>query len=417
MYSILENYRAIFSGQWWPRERIRRLQERKLARLVRHAYATVPFYKRLFDAAGVSPESIASLDDLKRLPLTSKSVLNEYHHGELISSRFRHSALEYDSSSGSSGTPFAVYLDRRYVRNRNMRFLRGLIATGYRPGDRLLLITDRHGGKGKPWMRWEKASPEESPDRLLERVDRFRPAVLYGSGTPLRQLAGAIVDKGYSTGFLKSVVWTAETLDAKTRRLLERAFGAPVFDFYGLTEMGLVAWECPAHSGYHVSDDSVIVEYLPISKPDGPGRMVMTNLNLYSMPLIRYDTGDLGIARPDGRCSCGRGLSRLGRVEGRVVDTIKLPGGEMLSPYSFICRLEIVEGLQRFQIVQYTYDNITVFIKALPEARSRVEQDVRRICQGIVGDRVGVTVADLEDGRPQEMAKFRAVQSLVEQRA
>lgn len=414
MYSILDNYRAVFSGQWWHRERIRRLQESKLARLVRHAYASVPYYRNLFDTAGVSPAAIRTLDDLQRVPLTTKRILNQHDPEDLISSHFKRTQLEHDSSSGSSGTPFSVYLDRRYVLNRNMRFLRGLFAAGYRPGDRLLLITDRHGGHGKSWMRWEKASPEEPPDRLLQRIEALRPAVLYGSGTPLRQLAELMQHTGYCAAFLKAVIWTAETLDAQTRRLLERAFTTEVFDFYGLTEMGLVAWECPAHAGYHVSDDSVLVEYLPLRDSAGAYRMVMTNLNLYSMPLIRYDTGDLGIRQPAADCQCGRGLSRLERVEGRVVDMIKLSNGETFSPYSFICRLETLQGLQRFHILQDTSDHITVCFQSAPGERARLDQDIRRIVTGIVGERLDVTVTGLDTLDADGNGKFRAVRSLVE---
>lgn len=415
MYPILQNYRAVFSGQWWNAERIRRMQERKLARLVRHAYTTVPYYKNLFDQAGVSPAAIATLDDLKRLPVTTRWALNQHDPDELISSRFKRADLEHDSSSGSSGTPFSVYLDKHYVLNRNMRFLRGLTAAGYRPGDRLLLITDRHRGNGKSLIRWEKLSPEDSIDQLLERIIARRPAVLYGSGTPLRQLAEKILGTGCGITFLKAVVWTAETLDEKTRRFLERAFASKVFDFYGLTEMGLVAWECPAHAGYHVSDDSVIVEYLPLSGSGGPHRMVMTNLNLYSMPLIRYETGDLGVEQPAERCVCGRGLSRLGRVEGRVVDTIKLRSGETFSPYAFICKLETLDGLQRFHVLQDSYDHITVSVQTAPGAHVHIEQEIRRIVQGIVGSQLDVTISQLETLYPEENGKFRAVQSLVGQ--
>lgn len=412
---MLENYRAVFSGQWWNPERIRRMQERKLVRLVQHAYATVPYYKNLFDQAGVSPAAITTLDDLQRLPVTTKSTLKQHDPQDLISSGFRREDLEHDSSSGSSGTPFSVYLDKRYVFNRNMRFLRGLIAAGYRLGDRLLLITDRHGGNGKSWLRWKKLSPEEPADRMLDRLDALRPAVLYGSGTPLRQLAEKILETGHNIAYLKSVIWTAETLDEKTRHLLERAFGAKVFDFYGLTEMGLVAWECQAHNGYHVSDDSIIVEYLPITGAGSALRMAMTNLNLYSMPLIRYDSGDLAVAQPAERCSCGRGLSRLKRVEGRVVDTIKLRSGETFSPYSFICQLETLKGLERFHILQESYDHITVSVQSPPDARERLDQDIRRIVKGIVGDRLEVTLRELESSHAEENGKFRAVQSLVEQ--
>lgn len=143
--------------------------------------------------------------------------------------------------------------------------------------------------------------------------------------------------------------------------------------------------------------------------------MAMTNLNLYSMPLIRYDSGDLAVAQPTERCSCGRGLSRLVRVEGRVVDTIKLRSGETFSPYSFICQLETLEGLQRFHILQDTYEHITVSVQTAPGARTRLEQDIRRIVYGIVGDRLDVTLQDLETPQVEGNGKFRAVQSLVEQ--
>ena len=143
--------------------------------------------------------------------------------------------------------------------------------------------------------------------------------------------------------------------------------------------------------------------------------MVMTNLNLYSMPLIRYDSGDVGIAQPTERCRCGRGLSRLDRVEGRVVDTIKLRNGETFSPYAFICKLETLEGLQRFHILQDTYDHITVAFQSAHDDRARLDQVIRGIVNGIVGERLDVTLVNLDTLSPQGNGKFRAVQSLVEQ--
>jgi phenylacetate-CoA ligase len=139
----------------------------------------------------------------------------------------------------------------------------------------------------------------------------------------------------------------------------------------------------------------------------------MTNLNLYSMPLIRYDTGDLGFAQTSERCSCGRGLSRLDRVEGRVVDTIKLRDGDTFSPYSFICRLETLEGLERFHILQDSYDHITVSVQSAPGASTRLEQDIRGIVKGIVSDRLDVTITKRETLHQSRNGKFRTVQSLV----
>ncbi|MBU2479445.1 MAG: phenylacetate--CoA ligase, partial [Gammaproteobacteria bacterium] len=95
------------------------MQERKLVRLVQHAYTTVPYYRKLFDQAGISPSTIATLNDLQRIPVSTKQTLIQQDPNELISSRFKRAELQHDSSSGSSGTPFSVYLDKDYVLNRN----------------------------------------------------------------------------------------------------------------------------------------------------------------------------------------------------------------------------------------------------------------------------------------------------------
>jgi phenylacetate-CoA ligase len=413
MYRALRSYRAIFSGQWSDRQRTRRTQAQKLRRLLEHAYKTVPYYRKLFDEAGIVPAQCNSLDDLRRIPVTSKATLRQSEPRDLISTDYRPRDLEPDCSSGSTGTPFTVHLDKDYVLNRNLRFLRGLRAVGYRPGDKLLLITDRHGSKGKSWMRWKQVSLEEPADRLLETIDAYRPDVLYGFGAPLRQLAERITATGYRITFPIRIIWTAETLDSVSRHLVEIAFATRIFDFYGMTEMGLVAWECPAHSGYHLSEESVIVEYVPVDGSGNARKMVMTNLDLYSMPLIRFDSGDLGVQAPDETCACGRSLARLERVEGRVIDCIKLPGGETLSTYLFICQFEILPGVRRFQIVQDGDNHITISIDAATESRPSLDREIPNIMRRVAGNRLAFTIHYCDTIAGTDAGKFRAVRSLV----
>ena len=390
-----------------------RTQANKLRRLLGHAYETVPYYRKLFDAAEFVPGQCESLDALHQIPVTSKATLRQSEPRDLISTDYQPRDLEADCSSGSTGTPFTVYLDKDYVLNRNLRFLRGLRAVGYRPGDKLLLITDRHRSKGKAWMRWKQVSIEEPADRLLETIDSYRPHVLYGFGAPLRQLAERITATGYRNRFPITIVWTAETLDSVSRRLVESAFATRIFDFYGMTEMGLVAWECPAHCGFHLSEESVIVEYVPVDDSGGPRKLVMTNLELYSMPLIRFDSGDLGVEGPAETCTCGRNLARLERVEGRVIDCIKLPDGESLSPYRFICQLETLPGIRRFQVVQDADTHLTISVDAAPEARVSLDREIPAILQGLVGSRLAFTIDYSDAIAGTDGGKFRAVRSLV----
>ncbi len=400
-------YRRLQRSQWFDPGRLRQSQEARLRRLVAHAVRTVPFYRRRFEQAGIGPDQIQGVDDLQRLPVTTKADLQAAGQGATLSSAFDPDRLVREHTSGSTGRPFTVAFDRGFVAARDALFLRVLATAGYRLPDRLMLVTSDRHKRDRRWPRWRYASIEAPPERLMTQFEDFRPSVLYGCLTPLRQMA--LVARGRRGHAPRAVVSTAEGLDPQSRRLLEAAFGAPVYDAYGLTEAGMIAWQCTARRGYHMAEDTAIVEFLPT--PEGvAARMVVTNLELTAMPLIRFETGDLAIPADDG-CPCGRQLRRIAGIEGRAVDCIRLADGRLLSPYRFTLALEAINGIQRYQLIQNDIDRFVLRVEAGAGQPADLEDAGQRAIRGLAGAGAAVEVVLEANLDPPPGRKFRVVES------
>ena len=412
--ATLRAYAELRRNQWLDRDRLRGIQEAKLRRLVDHAYRTVPFYRRLFDGAGVHPSEVRTLDDLSKLPVITKADLQAAGPDALTSTAFDAARLHWEDTTGSTGEPFATRLDPRFIGMRNALFLRALTTAGYRVGQRLMLVANFRKSTGKKhaneWLRWRYASIEDSAPQLLAGLQAFRPSILYGSTSPLRQLASFIAASNAPVPRLKAVITTSEMLDEATRRLLEDAFRAEVFDFYGLTETGFVAWECPRHDGYHLAEDTSITE-LAGTRPGEPSSLVITNLELMAMPIIRFRAGDLAVAGPAERCACGRGLRRIARIEGRIVDIIRLPDGTVISPYRVTLAVKRVAGLRRFQVVQEDRDSFTLRFESSDADAATTGTAAGEALQAELGPQARLTVRREASLDPPPGRKYRVVES------
>jgi len=403
----------MIGAQWVDRDKLRVLQASKLRRLVRHAYESVPYYRGLMDDAGVTPADVNGPEDLARIPITTKADLRSVPPDALISTRANRRKLCHEKSSGSSGAPFTVRYDSAFQHVRNGLFLRALNTAGYRVGRRTLMVTGRARESAlKKLLGWRYASIEDPPQRLLERLRAVKPVILYGCLTPLRLLAEEI-NRFEPQGWpLQAVIITAETLDPQTRKLFERTFRCSVFDFYGLTEMGLVGWECAEHRGYHLSEDTVLVEQTP-SSIGHESRLIMTNLESMAMPFIRFDSGDIGVAGDGEPCPCGRSFALLERIEGRVMDSVRLQDGRSVTPYALTCRLEEVPGVRRFQVVQEDFGAFTVRVVGEDDDHAARSRGIRSALRSVLGPGIQVNVRQETRIDPVPGVKFRVVESLL----
>lgn len=400
MASVLRELLSLKRNERRDPSALAALRDAKLRRLVKHAYHTTAYYRRRFDEAGVAPEDIRTIGDLARVPLSNRADLQSAG-SDLTSRAFDAASLQTEKTSGSSGRPFELRVDRRWTAVRNAMFLRALSATGYRPGRRMMLITSGER-RDRSWpLRWRYVPFTASPAQMVEDINAFRPWLLYGWVTPLRRLAEHVRDHGGLDQPPRAIVTTAEPLDAATRSLLTGSLRGEVFQFYGLTEMGAMAWECRGHDGLHTADDVVVTECVD-------GRLVLTNLELRATPLLRYDCGDLGTFMA-GACPCGRSFRRLSRIEGRLVDCVVLADGRTVSPYQLTLALEDVPSLARYQVVQEAVDRFEVRYVQRPGSVSDPERIVKAL-RPVLG-RAAIEVRRRDSLEPEAGRKFRVVES------
>jgi phenylacetate-CoA ligase len=184
---------------------------------------------------------------------------------------------------------------------------------------------------------------------------------------------------------------------------------------YGTEENGLLAFECKQHAGYHVVSDAAIVEIVKKEKNAAEGEygdIVVTSLFNYSMPLIRYNIGDIGTFT-NTKCDCGRGLPLIKRIEGRTDDFLTLPSGRKISP-RVINVIEDIPGVSRYKTVQEAKDRIVVnIVKGRGFGPETINEIKKHIKAGCLGEDVKVDVKLVDELSTNRRGKLRAVVSNV----
>lgn len=320
-----------------PREEMRAQGLARLKALLVHARDTVPFHAYRMRAAGFDPEGLASHADLSGLPSLTRRDVAE-HARDLLSTRFDPERLAVFRSGGTTASPVPFRQAQEAIDRKDAAALALRRRMGWLAGDRAAFLwgaahDSPHGAGG----RLKEAA--HAFDRLLSgalflpagdlsdgtmdghaaRLRRFRPAVLQGYPTATDVLARRVVERGLALD-IPLVVLTAEPTMPAQRERIARALSADVFTFYGAREVGWIAAECVAERRLHVNTAGVHVE------ADSDGRLLVTDLENFAMPLLRYVIGDRG-ALDDRPCPCGDPRPVIDRLEGREADVIPLPSG------------------------------------------------------------------------------------------
>lgn len=337
------------------------LQNRKLRRLVEHAYEHVPLYRRLFQQAAVRPAEIQSAADLEKLPVIDKTLLRAQPLEDLLDRRIGREALIEKHTSGSSGSPFRFFVDPSFDTWCKAQYLRPYITNGRTPFDRVLHFTAFPGAKPRRWferiglMRERTIGSSLPVETLLTELCEQHVDIVQGYPSVLAGLAAAVERNKPEYRKPRLVFTDSELLTDSVRMQIGQTFGVPVLDVFGAYETDNIGYECSEHSGYHLAIDCVAAEFVRNGKAVAPGEeghLVCTVLDNYAMPLIRYNLDDIAAASPDP-CACGRGLPLMSVIEGRMVDRAVLPDGSKVSPMQFLGKLDSIGELAlEYQITQ-----------------------------------------------------------------
>jgi phenylacetate-CoA ligase len=357
--------------QWLSPEAIRDLQDRKLRRLVRHAYRHVPYYRRRMREAGVSPEDIRGIHDLSRLPMLTKNDVRRNLYFDIMSDNHRKDQVLKVSTSGSTGEPFVCFADRSQLEFRWAATTRSMMWTGWRPGDPQVRLWHQTIGMSRSqamreiadaWLMRRTFIPayeisEASLDSFVKTIERARPILLDGYAESFNFLARYLKDRHHLDISPRGIISSAQSLPESSRAIIEQAFGCRTFDKYGSREFSGIAYECDAHEGHHVVGEGYIVEVLKGGRPCAPGEIgevVITDLNNFCLPFIRYRIGDLAEAMEQALpCPCGRGLPMVGAIQGRVQSIIVGADGRYI-PGTFFAHVfkDFDHAVRQYQVVQ-----------------------------------------------------------------
>jgi phenylacetate-CoA ligase len=385
--------------QWSSASELAARQLVALRGLLSHAFRNCPYYRSQWLRRGLDPSKVQSPADFSRWPVIDRQTIRDNRFD--MRAQGAGLGLISKSTGGSSGVPLQFDLDHASNDRRTAAWHRGYAWAGAGPGTRQLYLWGVPLRARRPLARCKDRLYDwlyrkrvfSSFDMSREREDAFvrvlnatRPDAIVAYTNPLYELARSLVTRGVRVYSPKSIVVGAERLHAFQREMIERAFGAPVFETYGSREFMLIGAECERHSGLHMTQENLRVEVLDDDgRPTAPGEegnVVITDLYNYGMPFVRYANGDRAVAGCGGNCACGRGLALLKRVTGRRLDVLRTPDGRRIAGEFFPHLMKDFAAVARFQVVQERIDRVELRVVCAstiaPAERRHLEA---RVCE------------------------------------
>lgn len=385
---------AFAQSQWWPAERLRDAQFAQLRLLLAHARAHNPFHAERLAAAGLGHDTRLDDDLWRRIPILSRAELRE-HAPRMVCAAIppSHGATSTASSSGSTGIPIRVtksalsqiFWEASLIREEEWHRAdttatiarlhpppsglpdalkaqanspQGVLAPDWGPPCTLLWKTGRIG----------LMTVKQDIAAQAAFVERIGASYIYTFPSNLQLLKAHYQSAGRPPPRLRAIWTGSEILSPALRQDCESFFACPIVDTYSTAETGYLALQCPQSGLFHIQSETVKLEILdPAGHPCPPGqtgRVVVTPLHNFAMPLLRYEIGDEAEFGPP--CPCGRGLPTLGRVIGRTTDYLVHPDGRRTRASQLTSELTHFPNIAQYQIIQRSLERIEVMIAANP---------------------------------------------------
>lgn len=401
------------------REDLRLLQIFRLRKTLKRVYKNVPYYRNKFDEIGFRPDDIKSLEDIQKLPFTTKDDLREaYPYGMFAVPQKK--IIELHTSSGTTGKPTVSGYTKNDIEVWSEVMARGLTMFGLDEDD---ILQNTHGyglftgGFGVHYGA-QKIGATVIPistgqtRRQIEIMQDFDTSVIIFTPSYGLYLAEVAEEEGLDIEHLKlkSIGFGAEMWTEEMRQEIQRRFKTPAYNIYGLTEIigPGVAMECSQQQGLHVMEDHFYPEIIDSKTgevlPEGEkGELVLTTLTREGMPIIRFRTKDITALRYV-ECGCGRTLVKMDRITGRSDDMLKIRGVAVF-PSQIEKALLKMDGIEpHYQIIvtrPHHLDEMEVQVESSPKLFSdeikelvAIKKRIENHIHNEIGLRVKVTLVE-----------------------
>ena len=396
---VKDVFRQLRSFERLPRAEQEGIQARQLRHLLAHAREHSPFWADRIARAGIDPSREMTLADLIRLPpLTRTEVQANFEGMRARDPSWNEADIITHSTSGSTGQPVRLEKLRWVYRplydavtqidhtwqGRDARRTLGVYRTKGTESDTGVWgpPSPWFGRVGRAYQRQILGHPVEE---LYEALERHRPSYVFAGPTMLAALARVAQEQGRPVPQVEQFLTFSEQVTDQHRALARDVFGARITDRYSSEECGWLALQCPKHDHYHamsaVNHLEVVDDAGQPCRPGEPGRVLVTSLHSYAMPLLRYEIGDM--AELGEACDCGITLPVIARIRGRIRDVVILPNGQRqfvnLNLGGKIAGTEVLEH----QTLLYSCDTVEVIVRCRgPLTEDTREALVKRVLDG-----------------------------------
>jgi phenylacetate-CoA ligase len=379
---------------------IARARRRQVQSMVRHAFATVPFYRQAIERLGASPRDFVDVSDLARLPILERADLQLAPETVRSSAYGPADGMVLRSSGSSTGAPRRILHDQRAILlnaahgERERSIVTRIVgrATGYREAVFTMLhsttmevqehLQNRLRLPGRFAVQRAYFPLDDPLDENVRRLAEFRPQVVQGYGSHIGCLLRRAAELGRVPPELRVVSYSSDGMSEPDRRFITEQLGIPVLCTYQAVEAFKIGFECGESQGLHVNDDLYPIRIVDQEGRDAPagesGAVIVSNLVNRATVLLNYRIGDRAALLP-GRCPCGRALPRMTLPLGREGEWIALLDGGRLHVQVLHSLFRGEDRVLGFQIEQQSVDRLRISLVGAPAVeRSAVEQRLRR---------------------------------------
>ena len=418
-------FKHLEKTQFWTFSEIRKYQFKKLKTLLEHAYLNVPYYKKLFSDIGARPEDIRNFQDFKHIPILTKDIIKK-NFEDLIANNVIKNQLIPNSTGGSTGEPLSLYYDMNYKLWADAARRRGWYnIADCEYGDTCAVIWGAmHEIKedfslfertrdllktGEIWLNAFNLS-DERKKKFLKICNIIKPKLLRGYTTAINDFAKFLEKNKLNFPKIKGVILCAETVNDDLQKYIEKIFNAPSYNTYGGRELSLIAMQCKYKNGLHEVSENNYVEYdaIKLRGYENAGHLIITNLNNYGMPFIRYRIGDIGVPARAKTCDCGRGLPLISRIIGRTTEVFTFKDGSKIAGEMFIHLMKDFP-LNEYQFVQKSETEVILRHKTQDKVDGALKNRIRETYFKYLPDDAVLNFEEVEKFKKTITGKFRFV--------
>jgi len=430
--NVLNYYQELKIHQWDSLEENKKIQRKKLYKLIEYASQNIPYYKRLIKKHHIQFSEDSIFDDIKKFPLLTKEIIRN-NFDQLY--KFRDNTYYRNTSGGSTGEPVIFYQDRNYFAWNTAAKIFFDEWAGRRIGEPKVklwgslrdILEDGQGFKG--YLRQQLSGvttlsayrmSAKNIYKYVQRINNIKPCLILAYTSSIDELARSIQKHHLSIYSPKAIMTSAGVLYPEVRARIERVFQAPVFNRYGTREVGDIACNCEKNQELHIIPTIHYIEILDNQgkevKPGETGEIVVTLLTYYTMPLIRYIIEDEGIFS-EMECSCGRGFPLLKKVEGRIRSMFRNKQGNVIDGGVFIRLFFFRDYIQQYQVVQEAIDYISINLVLIDKTKLKdLDKDFKEINQVIwkvMGNETKIKYNIVDEIKPSASGKYMYIFSRV----